>query len=222
MQIRLTSVLAQKRKDGVLSYLRPDGKVQLSVEYENFKAKKVTHIIVSAQHSSDVPHDLLQTDIINEVIKEVIPQELLDESTTILINPTGRFVVGGPTADTGLTGRKNIVDTYGGACAHGGGSFSGKDPTKIDRSAAYMARYIAKNLVAAKICDEITLQLSYCISQSEPISIMVEAKGSEYKNEQIVESISEIFDLSVAGIIKELELLNPIYKKTSTYGPLWT
>ena len=215
---KLTYKLAQKRKDGVLSYLRPDGKVQLSIEYENSKAKRLSHIIVSAQHSSDVPYDLLKTDIINEVIKEVVPLELLDEDTNILVNPTGRFVVGGPTADTGLTGRKNIVDTYGGASPHGGGSFSGKDPTKIDRSAAYMARYIAKNIVASDICDEIVIQLGYCISQSDPVSINVDAKGSIYTNEQIIESINKIFDLSVSGIIKNLNLLHPIYKQTAVYG----
>lgn len=215
---QLTKTLAQKRKDGVLSYLRPDGKVQLSIEYENSKAKRVSHIIVSAQHSYDVPNELLRTDIINEVIKEVIPAHFIDDDTTILVNPTGRFVVGGPTADTGLTGRKNIVDTYGGSAPHGGGSFSGKDPTKIDRSAAYMARYIAKNIVASNICDEIILQLGYCISQSEPVSISVETKGSKYTNGQIADSIKSVFDLSVSGIIKQLDLLNPIYKETSTYG----
>jgi S-adenosylmethionine synthetase len=216
---KMTKALSQKRKDGKLSYLRPDGKVQLSIEYDKKVAKRVSHIIISAQHSSDVPYELLKTDLINEIVKDIVPPKLLDEDTKILINPTGRFVVGGPTADTGLTGRKNIVDTYGGSAPHGGGSFSGKDPTKIDRSGAYMARYIAKNLVASKICDEIVVQLGYCISASEPVSLSIDTKNSSiYSDEEIVDCIKNCFDLSVSGIINKLELLKPIYKELSCYG----
>lgn len=216
---KLTKRLAEVRKSGVLPYLRPDGKAQVTVEYENNKPKRVHTVVISAQHSSTITNDLLINDIIDDVIKEVIPNHYLDENTKYYINPTGRFVIGGPQADAGLTGRKIIVDTYGGACPHGGGAFSGKDPSKMDRSAAYMARYIAKNIVAAKICEKITIQLSYAINVKEPISIMVDSHNSSiYSNEKIIELIKEVFPLTPKGIIDELNLLRPIYKDTAVYG----
>lgn len=216
---KLTAKLSEVRKNGTLPYLRPDGKAQLTIEYENDLPKRVHTVVISAQHKETVSQEILINDIIDDVIKEVIPKELLDENTIYHINPTGRFVIGGPQADAGLTGRKIIVDTYGGACPHGGGAFSGKDPTKVDRSGAYMCRYIAKNLVAAKICDKVTIQLSYAINIKKPISIMVDThNSSKYSNKKIENVITELFDLTPNGIIKELNLLRPIYKKTSTYG----
>lgn len=216
---KLTSKLAEVRKNGTLPYLRPDGKAQVTVEYKNDKPIRVHTVVISAQHSETISQNLIKDDIIEDIIKEVIPKELLDENTIYHINPTGRFVIGGPQADAGLTGRKIIVDTYGGACPHGGGAFSGKDPTKVDRSAAYMCRYIAKNLVAAKVCDRVTIQLSYAINIKNPVSIMVNThNSSKYSNQKIEECIKRVFDLSPNGIINELNLLRPIYKKCSTYG----
>lgn len=211
--------LARVRKNGTIPYLRPDGKAQVTIEYENNKPKRVHTIVLCAQHKESIPQNILKDDLIEEVIKDTIPKELLDEETIYHINPTGRFVIGGPTADTGLTGRKIIVDSYGGSCSHGGGSFSGKDPSKVDRSAAYMARYVAKNLVAAGICEKISIQVSYAISLSNPISLMVDTfKTSKYTNEQILENINKIFDFSVASIIESLNLYTPLYKKSSVYG----
>lgn len=216
---KLTAKLSEVRKNGTLPYLRPDGKAQVTVEYEDNKPKRVHTVVISAQHSETITQQLLKDDIIEDVIKEVIPKELLDQKTIYHINPTGRFVIGGPQADAGLTGRKIIVDTYGGACPHGGGAFSGKDPTKVDRSGAYICRYIAKNLVAAKVCERVTIQLSYAINIKKPISIMIDTHNSStFSNEKIKSCIEKVFDLTPIGIIKELDLLRPIYKKTSSYG----
>lgn len=216
---KLTKKLTDVRKDGILPYLRPDGKAQVTVEYIDGKPTKVKTVVLSAQHSESVSQKILKQDIIDEVIEEVIPKELRDKDIVYHINPTGRFVIGGPQGDAGLTGRKIIVDTYGGSCPHGGGAFSGKDPTKVDRSASYMARYIAKNLVAAKICEKILIQLSYAIGVSEPISIMIDTyETSIYNEKKIIEVIKEVFLLTPAGIIKELDLLKPIYKKSASYG----
>ncbi len=216
---KLTMRLAQVRKSGTLPYLRPDGKAQVTVEYKDGKPTRVHTVVISAQHSPSISQKILKDDLIEEVIKEVIPENLLDENVIYHINPTGRFVIGGPQGDAGLTGRKIIVDSYGGSCPHGGGAFSGKDPTKVDRSASYAARYIAKNLVAAKICEKATIQISYAIGVVEPISIMVDTHGtSKIEENKIEECIKNLFDLSPAGIIKELDLLRPIYKKTAAYG----
>lgn len=216
---KLTKRLTEVRKKGILPYLRPDGKAQVTVEYINNKPTKVTTIVISAQHSDTIDLKLLKEDIIEEVIKEVIPEQLLHKDVVYHINPTGRFVIGGPQADAGLTGRKIIVDSYGGSCPHGGGAFSGKDPTKVDRSAAYMARYIAKNLVASEVCDKIMVQLSYAIGVSQPVSIMINTYNSnKIEENKILEIINNCFDLSVEGIIKQLDLLRPIYKQTACYG----
>ncbi len=216
---KLTLKLSHVRKSGTLPYLRPDGKAQVTVEYKNDKPIRVHTVVLSAQHSPTISQNILKEDLLEEVIKEVIPKELLDEKVIYHINPTGRFVIGGPQGDAGLTGRKIIVDTYGGSCPHGGGAFSGKDPTKVDRSASYMARYIAKNLVAAKICESATIQIAYAIGVVEPISIMVDTNNTAIVEEKKIEKcIRELFELSPAGIIKELDLLRPIYKKTASYG----
>jgi len=216
---KLTAKLAEVRKNGTLPFLRPDGKAQVSVKYVGGKPISVNTVVVSTQHSEEVSNAILRDAIITEVIKEVIPQELLNDETIYHINPTGRFVIGGPQGDAGLTGRKIIVDTYGGSCPHGGGAFSGKDPTKVDRSASYMARYIAKNLVAAGVAKRLTIQIAYAIGIVEPVSIMVDTHGTSSIDEEKIEAcVKELFDLSVAGIIKELDLLQPIYKKTATYG----
>lgn len=216
---KLTARLAQVRKDGTLSYLRPDGKAQVTVEYEGDKPICVKTVVVSSQHSPNVTLDILRKDIISEVIEAVIPKELLASDVVYHINPTGRFVIGGPQGDAGLTGRKIIVDTYGGSCPHGGGAFSGKDPTKVDRSAAYAARYVAKNLVASGACSKATVQISYAIGVVEPISIMVNTHGTAKVEESKIEQcVTNIFDLTPAGIIKELNLLRPIYQKTASYG----
>jgi S-adenosylmethionine synthetase len=216
---KLTQQLSNVRKNGALPYLRPDGKAQVTIEYKDNKPFRVHTIVISAQHSPTVSQDILKEEILHEVIYAVVPKELLDESTIFHINPTGRFVIGGPQGDAGLTGRKIIVDTYGGACPHGGGAFSGKDPTKVDRSASYAARYVAKNLVAAKVCEKVTIQLSYAIGVSKPISIMVNTHGtSSYEEKQLVQCIESVFDLTPSGIIQSLNLLEPIYKKTATYG----
>ena len=216
---RLTEGLAKARKDGTLPFLRPDGKAQVTVEYIDGKPHKVKTIVVSTQHDPDVSHEKLKNAIIEELIYNVIPEELIDENIVYHINPTGRFVIGGPQGDAGLTGRKIIVDTYGGSCPHGGGAFSGKDPTKVDRSGAYAARYVAKNLVAAGVCEKVTIQIAYAIGVVEPVSIMVDTHGTGRVEEEKIETmIREVFDLTPKGIIDTLDLLRPIYRKTAAYG----
>jgi S-adenosylmethionine synthetase len=216
---KLTAQLAKVRKNGTLPYLRPDGKAQVSVKYVDGKPTKVTAIVVSTQHSPDVDQQTLHNDVLEEVIHEVVPPDLRADDIVYHINPTGRFVIGGPQGDAGLTGRKIIVDTYGGSCPHGGGAFSGKDPTKVDRSAAYAARHVAKNLVAAGAAERITIQIAYAIGVVEPVSIMVDAHDTAHIDEEKIEScVKELFDLTPAGIIKELDLLRPIYRKTAAYG----
>ncbi len=216
---KITAKLAQVRKNGTVPFLRPDGKAQVSVRYRDGIPIAIDTIVVSTQHDDNISQKLLKEAIILEVLEDVIPKKLLTDDITYHINPTGRFVIGGPQGDAGLTGRKIIVDTYGGSCPHGGGAFSGKDPTKVDRSGAYMARYIAKNMVKAGVAERMTIQLSYAIGVVEPISIMVDTHGTSNIEETIIEeSINTIFDLTPAGIIKELNLLRPIYKKTASYG----
>ena len=216
---KLTQNLAEVRKSGIIPFLRPDGKAQVSVKYIDGKPSYIDTIVLSSQHHEDIRQSDLKDAIIEEVIKKVIPSELLNKDIKYHINPTGNFVIGGPQGDAGLTGGKIIVDTYGGSCPHGGGAFSGKDPTKVDRSGAYMARYIAKNIVASGVCDEITLQISYAIGVTQPISIMVNTNGSGNISEESIEKmIKELFDLSPKGIIQTLDLLRPIYRKTATYG----
>ncbi len=216
---KITSKLAEVRKNGTLPYLRPDGKAQVSVAYKDGKPVSVKTVVVSTQHAPEVEQKQLHEDVIREVVEAVIPADLLADDVVYHINPTGRFVIGGPQGDAGLTGRKIIVDTYGGSCPHGGGAFSGKDPTKVDRSAAYAARYVAKNLVAAGVADRVTLQVAYAIGVVEPVSIMVDTHGDTTYNASLLEQcVRDIFDLRPAGIIKELDLLKPIYRKTAAYG----
>jgi S-adenosylmethionine synthetase len=216
---KLAKRLSQMRKDKTLAYLRPDGKTQVTVEYAYGKPKRVDTIVVSAQHAPNVKHEQIRADIIEHVVKAIVPADLLDDATKIYVNPTGRFVTGGPLGDAGLTGRKIIVDTYGGIARHGGGCFSGKDPTKVDRSATYMARYIAKNLVAAGIAERLELQVSYAIGVARPLSLMVETFGTgKISDERIVELISKHFDLRPAAIIRDLDLRRPIYLATAAYG----
>ncbi len=217
---RLAKKLTEVRKDGTLSYLRPDGKTQVSVEYdENGKPIRLEAVVLSTQHDPDVTQEQIHEDIKKYVFDPVLPTELIDENTKFFINPTGRFVIGGPHGDSGLTGRKIIVDTYGGFARHGGGAFSGKDCTKVDRSAAYAARYVAKNLVAAGIADKMEIQLSYAIGVAQPTSIMVDTFGTgKISDEKIVEIIRKHFDLRPAGIIKMLDLRRPIYRQTAAYG----
>jgi S-adenosylmethionine synthetase len=216
---RLTQRLSVVRKEGIVPYLRPDGKAQISVKYEGDRAVCVDTVVISTQHSPDVSQAQIREDMIAEVINEVIPKDMMSDDTTIHINPTGKFVVGGPQGDAGLTGRKIIVDTYGGSCPHGGGAFSGKDPTKVDRSAAYAARYVAKNLVAAGVCKKVSIQVAYAIGISQPVSIMVDTHSSAIVDEEKIEScVKELFDLSPKGIIQTLDLLRPIYRKTAAYG----
>jgi S-adenosylmethionine synthetase len=216
---RLTQRLAEVRKDGTVPYLRPDGKAQISVKYVDDKPVSVDTVVISTQHHAEVSQEQIHKDMIQEVIKHVIPAEMMDENTIFHINPTGKFVIGGPQGDAGLTGRKIIVDTYGGSCPHGGGAFSGKDPTKVDRSAAYAARHVAKNLVAAGACDKTTIQVAYAIGVVQPVSIMVDTHGTgKVSEEKIEECVKELFDLSPAGIIESLDLLRPIYRKTAAYG----
>lgn len=216
---RLTRRLAECRKEGVLGFLRPDGKSQVTVQYENGVPKRVDAIVVSTQHSPEVSHDELKTAIIEEVIQKVVPTNLIDNKTKLFINPTGRFVIGGPMGDCGLTGRKIIVDTYGGHGAHGGGAFSGKDPSKVDRSASYMARYVAKNLVAAGLMKRCLVQIAYAIGVAEPVSLMVEDYDSAtVSSEKIAGAVKELFGFKPSEIIKTLDLLRPIYEETAAYG----
>ncbi|WP_292017149.1 methionine adenosyltransferase [Megasphaera sp. UBA4233] len=216
---RLARRLAKVRKDGTLSYLRPDGKTQVTVEYDNGKPVRIDTIVISAQHSPEVTRDQIEKDLLEYVIKPELPEGLFDDKTKLYINPTGRFVIGGPQGDSGLTGRKIIVDTYGGMARHGGGCFSGKDPTKVDRSAAYAARYVAKNIVAAGLADKVEIQLAYAIGVARPVSIHVETFGTgKVDNDIIVSLINKHFDLRPAGIIEMLDLQRPIYKQTAAYG----
>jgi S-adenosylmethionine synthetase len=218
---RLTRQLAKVRKDGTLPYLRPDGKSQVTVEFadDGQTVKRIHTIVISTQHSEDVTLEQIRKDIIEYVIKPVIPAELLDEDTIYYVNPTGRFVIGGPQGDAGLTGRKIIVDTYGGTGRHGGGAFSGKDPTKVDRSAAYAARWVAKNLVAAGVAKKIEVELAYAIGVAKPVSIAVDTFGTgTVSDEKIVDVVNKVFDLRPAAIISALDLRRPIYKQTAAYG----
>ncbi len=216
---RLTKRLTEVRKNGLLPYLLPDGKSQVTVEYDDDKPVRIETIVISTQHHPDVDLATIRRDILDHVIEAVVPEELLDEKTKYLINPTGRFVIGGPQGDTGLTGRKIIVDTYGGMARHGGGAFSGKDPTKVDRSAAYAARYVAKNIVAAGLAEKCEIQLAYAIGVAYPVSIMVETFGTgKLNNDQLAEIVSNTFDLRPSAIIENLQLRRPIYKKTACYG----
>ncbi|WP_462270095.1 methionine adenosyltransferase [Desulfobacter sp.] len=216
---KLTKRLTQVRKNGALDFLRPDGKSQVSIEYVDGVPKRVDTVVVSTQHSPDVSYEELTSAIVKDVIKKVIPREMMDGDTRFFINPTGRFVVGGPMGDCGMTGRKIIVDTYGGQGSHGGGCFSGKDPSKVDRSASYMGRYVAKNLVAAGVADKCEVQIAYAIGVAEPVSMMVNFMGTgKISESKAADIVKEVFDLRPAGIITELDLLRPIYRKTSAYG----
>ncbi|MFK5954457.1 MAG: methionine adenosyltransferase [Desulfobacterium sp.] len=216
---KLTQRLAQVRKNGALDFLRPDGKSQVTIEYIDGKPARVDTIVVSSQHKPDVAHEDLKDAIIKEVIRKVIPAEMIDGDTRFFINPTGNFVIGGPMGDCGLTGRKIIVDTYGGQGSHGGGCFSGKDPSKVDRSASYMGRYIAKNLVASGVAEKCEIQVAYAIGVAEPVSLLVDFKGTgKISEKKAVEIVKEVFDLRPAAIIQTLNLLRPIYRKTSAYG----
>ena len=216
---RLAKRLTDIRKEGVVNYLRPDGKTQVTVEYEDGVAKRVDTVVVSTQHDGEVSQETLKADIKKYVIDAIIPAALMDENTKIYINPTGRFEIGGPEGDSGLTGRKIIVDTYGGRCAHGGGAFSGKDPTKVDRSAAYYCRYIAKNMVAAGLADELEIQVAYAIGVAKPVSVFVDSHGTgKADDERLAEIVKKEFDLRPYAIIQQLELRNPIFKKTAAYG----
>lgn len=219
MAHRLSRRLAEVRKTGELAYLRPDGKTQVTVEYDDGKPVRIDTIVISSQHDPEITHEQIEKDIIEHVVKAVVPAEYLDGSTKYYINPTGRFVIGGPQGDAGLTGRKIIVDTYGGMARHGGGAFSGKDPTKVDRSAAYAARYVAKNIVAAGIADKCEIQLAYAIGVAQPVSILVDTFGTgRIDDEKIVELVRKNFELRPAGIIDMLNLRRPIYKQTAAYG----
>lgn len=216
---KLSRRLAEVRKTGMLDYLRPDGKTQVTVEYDGDNPVRVHTIVISTQHSESVTQEKIKGDLIENVIKPIIPEDLLDEKTIYLINPTGRFVIGGPHGDSGLTGRKIIVDTYGGFSRHGGGAFSGKDPTKVDRTGAYGARWVAKNIVAAGLCDRVEIQLAYAIGVAQPVSLFVETFGTEkVEKERIYEVVEKLFDLSPSGLIKELDLRKPIYKQVAAYG----
>jgi S-adenosylmethionine synthetase len=215
----LVAKLAEVRKSGTLNFLRPDSKSQVSVEYVDGKPHRIDTVVISTQHTPDVTHKEIEEGVIAEVIKKVIPANLLDAATRYFINPTGRFVVGGPMGDCGLTGRKIIVDTYGGMGRHGGGAFSGKDPSKVDRSAAYMGRYVAKNLVAAGLCERCEVQVAYAIGMAQPVSIMVNTFGTgKLPEERLSALVRETFDMRPAAIIEQLDLLRPIYKKTAAYG----
>ena len=216
---RLAKRLTDVRKAGTLAYLRPDGKTQVTVEYEDGVAKRVDTVVVSTQHDAEVSQEQIRADMKKYVIDEIIPAALMDENTKLFINPTGRFEIGGPEGDSGLTGRKIIVDTYGGRCAHGGGAFSGKDPTKVDRSAAYFCRYIAKNMVAAGLADELEIQVAYAIGVANPVSVFVDSHGTgKLDDETLAGIVKKEFDLRPYSIIKTLELRNPVFKKTAAYG----
>ena len=216
---KLAKRLTEVRKNGTLNYLRPDGKTQVTVEYEDDRPVRIDTIVISTQHSDDVTLEQIRTDLVEYVVKPVIDPSLLDENTKYFINPTGRFVIGGPQGDSGLTGRKIIVDTYGGYARHGGGAFSGKDPTKVDRSAAYAARYVAKNIVAAGLARKCEVELAYAIGVAHPVSIMVDTFGtSEYTNEQLSQAVTKVFDLRPAAIIRDLDLRKPIYRQLAAYG----
>jgi S-adenosylmethionine synthetase len=216
---KLTKGLSCARRDGVLEYLRPDGKSQVTVEYDGTRPVRVDAVVVSSQHSPLVTNDTMREDIVEKIISRVIPPELIDKNTKIYVNPTGRFVVGGPHGDAGVTGRKIIVDTYGGAAPHGGGAFSGKDPTKVDRSACYMARYVAKNVVAAGIADRALVQVAYAIGVADPVSVAVHTEGTgQIPEEKITQIVREHFKLTPRGIMEELDLRRPIYKKTAAFG----
>ncbi len=223
LPISLAHALAKQltlvRKTGVLPYLRPDGKTQVTVEYDEDRPVRVDTVVVSSQHSEDVTLETIRDDIVEKVIRPIIPEKLLDENTTIYVNPTGRFVVGGPQGDTGLTGRKIIVDTYGGYARHGGGAFSGKDPTKVDRSAAYAARYVAKNIVAAKLATRCEVQIAYAIGVASPVSVMVDTFGTgRVEDDVIANAVSKVFDLRPSAIIDTFNLRRPIYRKIAAYG----
>ncbi len=216
---KLSRRLTEVRKNGTMPYLRPDGKSQVTVEYDDGKPVRVDTVVISSQHADDVSLEQIRKDVIENVIKPVIPAEFMDEETKIYVNPTGRFVIGGPMGDSGLTGRKIIVDTYGGYSRHGGGAFSGKDPTKVDRSAAYAARWIAKNIVAAGLAEKCELQLAYAIGVAKPVSILVDTFGTgKYSDDEIAEAVERVFDLRPAAIIKRLDLRRPIYKHLAAYG----
>jgi len=215
----VTKRLAEARKKKIIDYLRPDGKAQVTVEYRDGMPHRVEAVVVAAQHDPDVEHDKIKEDVIEKVVKEVIPEELLDEKTRYFVNETGKFVMGGPQADTGLTGRKIIQDTYGGYGAHGGGAFSGKDPSKVDRSGGYAARWVAKNIVAAGLADQCEVQLAYVIGVPEPVSVMVNTFGTnKIPEEEIERRVMRTFDLRPRPIIERLKMLRPIYKKTTNYG----
>jgi S-adenosylmethionine synthetase len=216
---KLCRGLSCARRDGVLDYLRPDGKSQVTIEYDGRKPVRVDTVVLSSQHSAEISPETMRHDLIEKIIKRVVPQDMLDSRTKIFINPTGRFVVGGPHGDAGVTGRKIIVDTYGGAAPHGGGAFSGKDPTKVDRSACYMARYIAKNVVAAGLAEQCLVQLAYAIGVAEPVSVLVDTEGTNRIPEpRIDELIRDHFRMTPRGIIQELDLRRPIYRKTAAFG----
>jgi S-adenosylmethionine synthetase len=216
---KLAKGLSCARRDGVLEYLRPDGKSQVTVEYEGNRPVRVDAVVVSSQHSPLVTQETMKEDIVERIINRVIPAELMDDNTKVYVNPTGRFVVGGPHGDAGVTGRKIIVDTYGGAAPHGGGAFSGKDPTKVDRSACYMARYVAKNVVAAGLADRCMVQLAYAIGVAEPVSVLIDTFDTGHvPDDKIAEIVRAHFKLTPRGIIEALNLRRPIYKKTAAFG----
>jgi S-adenosylmethionine synthetase len=215
----LTRVLAAKRKDGSIKYLRPDGKSQVTVEYDGHTPVRIEAVVISTQHDDDIPLDLIRREVTEQIINEVLPRGLCDANLKIFVNPTGRFVIGGPKGDAGLTGRKIIADTYGGMARHGGGAFSGKDPTKVDRSAAYAARYVAKNVVAAGLAERCEIQVAYAIGVAHPVSVLVETFGTgKIAEEKIAELVKAHFDLRPAAIIHNLDLRRPIYKQTASYG----